>query len=29
MQLAFDRLKDNGIIIFDNSDWHKDTKRIR
>ena len=24
---AFDKLKDNGIIIFDNSDWHKDTKK--
>ncbi len=23
---AFDKLKDNGIIIFDNSDWHKQTK---
>ena len=20
-------MKDNGIIIFDNSDWHKDTKK--
>ncbi len=24
---AFDKLKDNGIIIFDNSDWHKQTKK--
>ena len=24
---AFDKLKEDGIIIFDNSDWHKETKK--